>query len=69
MFERLWWFTSDHKPSITTNMGFSPVTHFKFEDTKGVIRNSNSKNRQYNGQKKENKGTSPIHHTVAKALL
>ena len=49
----------------------------KFEDTKGVIRNQKSKDRQYNGQKKkeqrinhdtENKGlsnTDPTPHTVS----
>ena len=32
----------------------------KFEDTKGVLRSRNSKNRQYNDQKKKDKKTSKI---------
>ena len=38
-------------------MGHStyPILKKKFEDTKGVIRNSKSKDRQHNGKKKEKK--------------
>ena len=39
----------------------------KFEDTKGVIRSIKSKNRQYNGQKKNNKSTNnDLHNTTQK---
>ena len=40
-------------------MGHStyPILKKKFEDTKGVIRNSKSKDRQHNGKKKEKKRT------------
>jgi hypothetical protein len=43
---------------IVTRVGSSWIKscfYEKFEDTKGVIRSNNSKDRQYNGQKKKHK--------------
>ena len=44
------------------------ITLIAFEDRKGVIRSRESKDRQYNGKKKKDKGQTTIYKTLHRKL-